>query len=61
MEVRHVNRQTFDFGYLGPSLQLVGVCDFLPYLYVSRFAGGGGCMQIGWLFWFATIEWKLAR
>ena len=61
MEVRKVNRPDFEYGYLGPSPRFTGVCDFLPYLTVSRFANGGGCVSIGWLFWYAGIVWKGAK
>ena len=53
-----MRRLTFDAGYLGPSLNLAGVFSFLPYLTIGTFAGGGGYVSAGWLFWFASVEWR---
>jgi hypothetical protein len=58
MGVRQVNRPTFEVGYLGPGLNGAGVLDFLPYSTIGAFAGGGGYVSIGWLFWFVSIEWQ---
>lgn len=59
MEVRRVNRPAFDFGYLGPTLNCAGVVDFLPYVTVMQWSTGGGCIGLGWIFWYVTLEWTV--
>ena len=62
MEIRQVTPPTFDCGYVGPSLMSSGcVADFLPFLTVGLFAGGGGYVSAGWLFWYVSMEWRGAK
>ena len=46
-----------DSGYFGPSLASNGcIGDFLPFVTIGAFAGGGWYVSAGWLFWFVSIE-----
>ena len=58
MEVRQVNRPILDCGYIGPSLEFSGVVYVLPYLTITRWPGGGGYVGVGWIFWYANLEWR---
>ena len=52
---------TFEAGYWGPSLEFTGVIEILPYVTVTGFAGGGGYISAGWIFWYANVEWRIGK
>lgn len=56
-----MKRLAFDVGYWGPTLEFSGVIEFLPYLVITRWAGAGGYVGIGWFFWYANLEWRPTR
>ena len=53
-----MTRPHLDAGYWGPGFNLAGVIELLPFLNVTRWPGGGGYLEAGWLFWYATLEWR---
>lgn len=61
MEVRQVSRLKFEAGYWGPSLEFTGVIEILPFFTITGFADGGGYVSVGWIFWYANIEWRIGK